>query len=65
MAVPEAAVDEDRDIPFRQYQVRATRQILSMKSEAEPQPVERAPDNQLRAGVRAPDRTHDLGTPHL
>jgi hypothetical protein len=65
MAVPKAAVDKDHDIPFRQHQVRATRQILSMKTEAKPQAMQQAPDNQLRAGVHAADRPHDLRPPHL
>src|SRR5665213_1230213 len=65
MPMPEAAVDEDRNVPFWQNQVWAAGQVLSMKPESKPQAVQDATDDQLRAGVRAADRTHDLRTPLL
>lgn len=61
MAMPETAVYEQHHPASRKHDIRPARQILSVKSEAVAHRVEKAPDDQLWAGVPPLDRPHVAG----
>jgi hypothetical protein len=55
MAVPEAAVDKQRDAVAWEKEVRSPRDLTGVYAEAKAEPVEGPPDQQLRLGVPGPD----------
>lgn len=58
MAMPEAAVDEDHGAVFRKDKVGPSRQPAVMQPIPESFCMQRAPDEQLRGGIAAPDTAH-------
>lgn len=60
MPVPEAAVNEDNLPMTRENQIRPARKILPVKTEAQPEGVSDAADDQFRAGVGAADSRHAI-----
>ena len=58
MAVPEAAVDEDHRMVFRQDEIRPAGKLAVVHSVAEPARMQAPADNQLRLCVLAPDGRH-------
>jgi hypothetical protein len=56
--VPEAAVDEQRDLQLREYQIGRSGQISAMKPEAKSQGMRRFPYAHFRSGVLAPYAGH-------
>jgi len=58
MLVPEAAVDEDHGMVFREDKIGLAGQILPVQPETEPQAVGGFPDRDLRFHVLAADRRH-------
>lgn len=59
MLVPEATVDEDHFAAGGEHEVRATRQIPTMKTKAIAQPMRPPPDRHLNGRVLGWDRSHD------
>ncbi|GGO91537.1 hypothetical protein GCM10011329_06420 [Stakelama pacifica] len=59
MAVPETAVNEDRRLMLRQYDIRSARQSTTLESETKSKPMQKLANDQFRPGVRSSDRTHD------
>lgn len=59
MAVPEAAVDENRLAAAGENDIRPSGQVLAMEAIAVAHGVETAADNHLRLGVATLDRLHD------
>lgn len=59
MRMPEATMNKDDLAVLWQNDVRPSRQVLAMKSEAVPHGVKHAPDSEFRACVFAFDRLHD------
>ena len=53
--VPEATVDEDHGLVFRQNEVRLAGEVRSVEPETVPRAVQQATNLPLRAGVLAPD----------
>jgi hypothetical protein len=58
VAMPEAAVHQERDSPSRKDYVRGARKIAPMKPKSEPQPVQSAPNCHFRGGIAGPDSGH-------
>jgi hypothetical protein len=58
MPVPEATVDENNDAPPRQGDIWFTRQVCSVKSEAEAKPMQQFADSDLWLGVGALHAAH-------
>jgi len=62
MPMPEAAVDEDDGVVFREHDVGAPGEILTVKTEAEAPGVEHLPDQDFRFRIAAPDTGHYPGS---
>lgn len=60
MAVPEAAVHEQRDMQPREHEVRCTREVLPMKAEAQPHGVSSTAYGHLRPRVLPANPRHHL-----
>lgn len=58
VAMPEAAVDKDYGAVFRKDKIGASRQPAVMQPVPEAFCMQRAPDEQLRGGIAAPDAAH-------
>lgn len=58
MHVPEAAVDENSDPPYRQDYVRHPRQVATLEAEPETRREQGLPDGDLRLGVPPSDAGH-------
>lgn len=58
MAVPEASVNEDHGPPARKHNVRAPRQVATMKPEPEAECVKNRPHDSFRRGVTSADPAH-------
>ena len=61
MPMPEAAVNEDRDLSSDQHDVRPPRQFATMKPEPDAEPMQEAADDPLRRRVLAAHGGHDAG----
>jgi len=57
--MPEAAVHKNHSPIFREANVRAARQVLSMQAEPESHAMQQRTDGQLRFGVEAVHAGHD------
>lgn len=62
VSVPEAPVNEHGHTMHRKHDVRASRQVPALKSEAVAHRVEKPSNGQLRRGVASLDRPHVAGT---
>ena len=58
MAVPEAAMHQDRRAVAREHYVRPAGQVFAVQPEPEAQSVQPAPQRQLRLCILAPDAAH-------
>lgn len=58
MAMPKTSVHENADFQSRQDNIRFSRQVSAMKSEAVTLGMQKAPHSQLRFGVLSPDTGH-------
>lgn len=58
MAVPEAAVDKDDGLVFRQHYVRTAWQFADLDAETQPSGEKILPDYQFRLGILPLDRRH-------
>jgi hypothetical protein len=62
MAVPEASMDEDTDAMSRKNDVRISRQIAAVKSEAISHRVQQTSDCELGLCVLSPNTRHQLAS---
>ena len=60
--MPEAAVDEDDGVVFREHDIGASGEILPVETEAEASGMKHFPDHDFRFGVAAPDAGHYPGS---
>jgi hypothetical protein len=58
VAVPEAPMYKDNSVKAWKYQIRATGQILHVKSKPQPPPVKPSPQQHLGLSITAADATH-------
>jgi hypothetical protein len=58
VAVPEAAVDENRRVPLPEDDVRTSLQLFRMKSVSVTQPVEQTADSKFRLCVLTAHAAH-------
>jgi hypothetical protein len=58
MAMPETSVDEHGQAVTRQYKVRLSREIISMKAETQPYPVSNLPHFHFGRGVSTTNLRH-------
>lgn len=65
MTVPEAALDEYNDTPFRKDDVRLSGKIFSVKPEAESGIMQNTPDQQFGLRVFATNARHHFRTLYL
>lgn len=63
--VPEAPVDEDDGLVFRQNDVGRTRQTAHVLSETEPHPMEHRTEPDFNRGVPTPYPAHDPAALHF
>ena len=63
MAMPEAAIDENKRIPGPQDDVGPTREVFGVQAVAESRGMQDAADGKLGAGVLALDAGHNIRTP--
>lgn len=61
MAVPEAAIHEDRSAILWQDDIRLSGQVLAVEPESITPRVEPLADNHFGPGILAPDTRHHLG----
>ena len=61
MAMPEAAVHEDRGAKPRQHEIRTPRQMGTMEAKPVPESVDQRAHRPLRPGVLAADPRHEQG----
>jgi len=59
MPVPVTAVDEDAQLTTSEYQIRAAREIISMKVVPRPEGMGAAAHDHLRSGVLLSNGAHD------
>jgi hypothetical protein len=64
MRMPEAPVNKDEFHSRREYQIWFSQEVHTMQSEAKPQCVSQAANNQFRFRILAANRAHIVATAH-
>lgn len=62
MAMPEAAIHKNDDLPFWKHDVRLSGKILAMQPKSIAQRVQAFSDDHFRSGILSPDTGHHLAT---